>query len=62
MRTESVDDVTLKSKTKLDRRIVPDEKYADMYRIRRPDGSLTDMLNRTRVKDALRSLDERRRS
>jgi hypothetical protein len=32
-----------------------------MYRIRRPDGSLSDMVNMTRAKDALRSLDERRR-
>jgi hypothetical protein len=60
-RGPSVDDVTLKSKTKLDRRLVPDEKWPGMFRLRLPDGSLTDMVNRTRAKDALRSLDERRR-
>jgi hypothetical protein len=63
-----VDDVTLtlqqpralKPTSKLDRRIVPDAKWLGMYRIRRPDGSLTDMVNLARAKDALRSLDERR--
>jgi hypothetical protein len=29
-----------------------------MYRIRRPDGTLTEMANLTRAKDALRALDE----
>jgi hypothetical protein len=33
--------------------IVPDTKWAGMYRIRRPDGSLSDMVNLTRAKDAL---------
>jgi hypothetical protein len=32
--------------------IVPDEKYPIMWRVRRPDGSLSDMTNRTRAKDA----------
>ena len=32
--------------------IVPDEKYPGMWRIVRPDGSLSDMANRTRAKDA----------
>ena len=41
-------------KTILDRRIVPDPTYPGMYRIRRPDGTLTDMANLTRIKDALR--------
>jgi hypothetical protein len=33
--------------------IVPDAKWSGMYRIRKPDGTLTDMLNLTRAKDAL---------
>ena len=37
----------------LPRGIVPDAKWPGMYRIRRPDGSLTDMVNLTRAKDAL---------
>src|SRR5262249_31711876 len=32
--------------------IEPDSKYAGMYRIRFPDGGLSDMANLTRVKDA----------
>jgi hypothetical protein len=31
--------------------IVPDEKYPGMWRIVQPDGSLSDMVNRTRAKD-----------
>lgn len=38
---------------KLDRRIVPDPVWPGMYRIRKRDGSLTDMVNLTRAKDAL---------
>jgi hypothetical protein len=49
-------------KPALDQRIVPDGKWSGMYRIRRPDGSLSDMVNLTWAKDALRSLDERRQS
>jgi hypothetical protein len=37
----------------LDPRIVPDERWPGMYRLRRPDGSLTDMVNLTRAMDAL---------
>jgi hypothetical protein len=34
-------------------RIVPDAKYPDiMWRVVRPDGTLTEMVNRTRAKDA----------
>ena len=51
--------VTLRRKPpKLDPRIVPDSKWPGMYRIRRPDGSLSDMANLTRCRDALRSFDE----
>jgi len=32
--------------------IVPDEKYPSMWRVVRTDGSLSDMTNRTRAKDA----------
>jgi hypothetical protein len=40
---------------KLDRRIVPDAKWAGMFRVRYPDGSLSDKVNLTRAKDALRA-------
>ena len=42
-----------KAAPKLDPRIVPDAQWAGMYRIRRPDGTLTDMVNLTRAKEAL---------
>ena len=32
--------------------VVQDAKYASMWRVRRADGSLTDMVNLTRAKDA----------
>ena len=32
--------------------IVPDPDWPGMYRVQRPDGSLTDMVNLTRAKDA----------
>src|SRR5215469_7486049 len=38
---------------RLDPRIIPDEHWPGMYRIRRPDGTLTDMVNLTRAKEAL---------
>lgn len=38
---------------RLDRRIVPDEKWPNMFRIRLPDGALSVMVNLTRAKDAL---------
>ena len=31
----------------------PDPKWPGMYRLRLPDGSLTNMANLTRIKDAL---------
>ena len=43
---------------KLDPRIVPDPKWPGMYRIKRPDGSLSDIANLTRCRDARRSFDE----
>jgi hypothetical protein len=33
--------------------IVPDERFPGMYRLKRTDGSLSDMVNLTRVRDAL---------
>ena len=36
--------------------IVPDKTYPQMYRVRLPDGQLTDMVNRTRARDAARGL------
>src|SRR5262249_55675154 len=33
--------------------IVPDERYSGMYRLKRTDGTLSDMVNLTRAKDAL---------
>jgi hypothetical protein len=35
--------------------IAKDEKYPTMWRIRWPDGRLSDMVNLTRVRDAARS-------
>jgi hypothetical protein len=40
-------------------KIVPDAKWPAMYRIRRPDGTLTDMVNQARARDALRAALER---
>jgi hypothetical protein len=48
--------VTLKQSRKLskfDPRIAADPKWPGMYRIRRRDGSLTDMVSLSRAKDAL---------
>jgi hypothetical protein len=39
-------------------RIVADERWPGMYRLRLPDGSLTDMVNLTRARDALASLED----
>jgi len=36
--------------------IVPDDSYPGMWRIRMEDGSLSDMVNRTRARDAARSI------
>ena len=36
--------------------VVLDGKYPDMWRVQRPDGSLTDMVNLTRAKDAAMAL------
>src|SRR5262245_13973247 len=39
--------------------IVPDRRWPDMWRIARPDGHLSDMLNLTRAKDAAALIAER---
>jgi len=36
--------------------IVQDEKYSSMYRVRYPDGRLSDMVNRARARDAAKSI------
>src|SRR5215471_8976 len=46
-------------KVKLDPRIVPDPKWPGMYRVRLPDGSLSDMVNLTQAKHALVDTEER---
>jgi hypothetical protein len=38
--------------------IVPDERFPGMYRLKRTDGSLSDMVNLTRCRDAIRGFDE----
>ena len=38
--------------------VVPDERFPGMYRLKRTDGSLSDMVNLTRAKDALLALHE----
>jgi hypothetical protein len=46
--------VTLRRKPlNLDPRIAPDAKWPAMFRLRLPDGSLSDMVNLPRAKDAL---------
>jgi hypothetical protein len=34
--------------------VVPDPEWPAMYRVQRPDGTLTDMVNLTRARDAAR--------
>jgi hypothetical protein len=34
--------------------VVPDSKWPNMYRVRSPDGTLSDMVNLARAKDAAR--------
>jgi hypothetical protein len=44
--------------TKALARLVPDKVYAGMWRVVRPDGRLSDMVNVTRAKDAAWGLAE----
>lgn len=39
--------------------VVPDARYPSMFRIKWPDGSLSDMVNLTRAKDAAMAMAER---
>ena len=57
---ENVGEIGTK-KTVLDPRIVPDKCYPNMYRLKLPNGSFSDMVSLTRAKDALAALDERAR-
>jgi hypothetical protein len=41
--------------------VVPDPEWPAMYRVRSPDGSLTDMVNLTRARDAARCFAEQER-
>jgi hypothetical protein len=41
--------------------VVPDQEWPGMYRIRKPDGRLTDMVNLTRARDAARCFAEQER-
>jgi hypothetical protein len=41
--------------------VVPDGDWLGMYRVRRPDGSLTDMVNLTRARDAAQCFAEQDR-
>jgi hypothetical protein len=49
---------TPKPAAKLDPRIAPDERWPGMYRIKRPDGALSDIVNLVRARDALMHLIE----
>jgi hypothetical protein len=42
--------------------IVPDEKYPGMWRIMAPDGTMSDMVNITRAKDAAKAIAARKLS
>ena len=46
---------------KLPKGIVPDAQWPGMYRLVRLDGTLSDMVNLTRAKDALRGIQKERR-
>ena len=41
--------------------VVPDKEWRGMYRVRRPDGRLTNMVNLTRTRDAARCFAEQER-
>jgi hypothetical protein len=56
-RTVAVADTPDEKKATARYTLVPDERWPGMWRIRRPDGSLTDMVNLARALDAMRELD-----
>ena len=39
--------------------VVQDERYSSMWRVQSPDGSVSDMVNRTRAKDAAMAMLDR---
>jgi hypothetical protein len=41
--------------------VVQDDRYPPMWRVRSPDGTLSEMVNRTRAKDAAMSMLDRDR-
>ena len=41
--------------------VVPDTEWLFMYRVRKPDGTLTDMVNLTRARDAAQHFAEQER-
>jgi len=48
--------LALKGRASLAVETVPAATYPGMWRIKMPDGGLSDMVNRTRVRDAARSI------
>jgi hypothetical protein len=48
--------LTLRLGTKIVATVVPDLQFQKMYRVQPPDGTLTDMVNLSRAKDAAISL------
>jgi hypothetical protein len=50
-----LDETALEASKPLPKGIVRDAKYPNMYRLRLPDGTLSDMVNLRRAKDALRT-------
>jgi hypothetical protein len=52
--------VTLRQPASLSEGIVPDGNYPGMYRLRLPDGSLSDLVNLSRARDALAEFRGRR--
>jgi len=55
---EGLKDCTM-TNTKALAHIVPDKTYPGMWRVVRPDGSLSDMVNKTRAKDVAWGLAEK---
>jgi hypothetical protein len=37
-------------------KVIPDDKYPNMWRVKLPNGTLSDLLNRTRAMDLARSI------
>lgn len=39
-------------------KVIPDKKYKNLFRVEWPDGKISDMVNKTRAKDAIRCYEE----